>query len=412
MNKLDNYRQIIEDCFPDDVTPSELIPYIKTHILSGNMDRFLWPEDLSSIVLCIYECYDIVGWTVDELPRAEKLLSSSLLLATTSSLSSASMKYGVLSSQMAADVKAQLDKDGFLETMAYASQNSFALSSHSHQKLYTEDLSVEYNPYIEELSAAEDPERPVIELGRLSAVSWERPGLSSLAVYPIWCPEVKVPSIALHEPAIGQLVLLPVKDLKALHAPESKLKKYGESGSMVNIDIYADDFNGWVFPNGTTFKCDPGEFAAAAAAFGNGHNDQFTVPNLDTFFYGITPRSQPNRQPLDVHPQQCIVGPHFHGVKASNVHGSLKIVDFDVGGTQVVSTSPGPTPIAPDMAIAYFSTSEDVSTVSFDSRTTTVAFNTEDAVKIDMQTAPSNYDTRKFQPVHQIIPVMMYIGKR
>lgn len=78
------------------------------------------------------------------------------------------------------------------------------------------------------------------------------------------------------------------------------------------------------------------------------------------------------------------------------MHGSLKIVDFDVGGTQVVSTSPGPTPIAPDMAIAYFSISEDVSTVSFDSRTTTVAFNTEDAVKIDMQTAPSNYDTRKF----------------
>lgn len=61
---------------------------------------------------------------------------------------------------------------------------------------------------------------------------------------------------------------------------------------MVNIDIHADDFNGWVFPNGTTFTCESGEFTAAVNAFGDGRSKtQFTVPDLQTFFYGVTDRS-------------------------------------------------------------------------------------------------------------------------
>lgn len=66
MKTIDNIKQIVQDCFPPEVDdPSELIPYIEEHILSGNPKRFIWPADLSSVIVSIYECYDIVGWTVD-----------------------------------------------------------------------------------------------------------------------------------------------------------------------------------------------------------------------------------------------------------------------------------------------------------------------------------------------------------
>lgn len=411
MNTIDNYKQIVQDCFPSECDPSELIPYIEEHILSGNPKRFIWPADLSSIILSIYECYDIVGWTVDQLPHEQTVSASSLLLATTASLSSASIEVQQLSSQLLADAEAKMRKNGYLQTMAYADSNSFALSSHSHSKLYTEGLSVEYSKDIQRM--LDSPEASALtSLGVLSVSTWSQPSSKpDQKAYQIWCPKVEVPSPALFEPAVGQLLLLPVADLQALHAPSSKLKTYGATGSMVNIDIHADDFNGWVFPNGTTFTCQPGEFAAAVEAFGDGQSKtSFTVPDLQTFFYGVTDKSM--HQPLSVKDQQCIVGPHVHGVKIGKLQGHIELEGFQLSGVLVTSPSPGPSQITRDMAVAYFGRSSDLIEEILPDRQTRIAIDTDNLLDIDMQTAVSNQDSTPFEPQHLALPVMMYIGAK
>lgn len=57
-----------------------------------------------------------------------------------------------------------------------------------------------------------------------------------------------------------------------------KIVKYG---TKYNIDIMDPDFDGWVYPNGTTFSVTPGEFRDACEVYGD--DDSFTVPNLESF---------------------------------------------------------------------------------------------------------------------------------
>ena len=84
--KLDNFRQIIKDCFPPFVRSyDDLFKYIRLYILKPSVVQrvnFKWPEDLSSVMVCIYECYDISGWSISELPEAKSISEDTLLLAS------------------------------------------------------------------------------------------------------------------------------------------------------------------------------------------------------------------------------------------------------------------------------------------------------------------------------------------
>lgn len=79
--KLDNYRQIVKECFPEEITTyDELLAAIKS--IKNYTDKYIQPEDISSIVISIYECYEMSGYSISDLPRAESALSTTLLLAT------------------------------------------------------------------------------------------------------------------------------------------------------------------------------------------------------------------------------------------------------------------------------------------------------------------------------------------
>lgn len=176
--------------------------------------------------------------------------------------------------------------------MSYADKNDYALASHDHDKLYTSELYIDYPDWLQD--ALMDPSSEVSVLGKVHVERETSEGSrddQASTTYNIYCPVLKFPPAPLNEPAVGELKFLPVKNLQEQYG--SKMCRY--PGGKLNIDIFSEDFDGWVFPNGMTFTCKPGEFRNAVAAFGTSRTS-FQVPKLDTFFQGITPSTQ--KEPL------------------------------------------------------------------------------------------------------------------
>lgn len=402
--RLDNYRQIIKDCFPDNISSiDELVEYIKKYMLSDiDYGTFMVPESLSDIIVSIYECYDISGYSITQLPKTHKLCADTLFLASTAfEQPSVNAKYSDISSQCLDDISAKLKKEGYLHTMAYEEPQHFSLSSHNHNELYTEDLTVEYSDFINTYDSSE-----LSIIGKVSITKTSKDGFESKREYPIKCPKLKYPPPSLNQHAIGALMFLPLSDIQTIY--KSKMKSYG---NYQNIDIDADDFNGWVFPNGTTFSCGPNDFTLAKKAFGKEVNTSFTVPNLNMFFYAIT-QFQQNKKPLGVRQQRCILGPHNHDFRITGINGKIELDGIEIDDLRVTTSGVGMVgEIDANIPVPYFSSSPDYTMLETRKEETSFAFDKNVSMRLDMQTAIASINGT-YYPKHQLMPVMMYIGPK
>ncbi len=60
-------------------------------------------------------------------------------------------------------------------------------------------------------------------------------------------------------------------------------------GGVKNIDINSSSFDGYVIPNGATYKCAANDFKDACRLYAPSHSENsttFTVPDLAGFFKG------------------------------------------------------------------------------------------------------------------------------
>ena len=409
-NKLHNFRQIIEECFPDVITSyDELIHYIKTELFNDTT-KYIQPWEISDIVVSIYECYDIEGIAIHELTQTNNVLSGSLLLASTvANQPSINIEYCQLSAQLFADIENCLKDAGYLKTMAYQQKNNFSLADHSHDKLYTANLNIQYSDWMQQL--VEDQHEMVL-LGRISATTQNYAGgaiVEQTDVFELSCPKITAPLPVLQEPAIGEIKFIPVSNLAELY--EGKLIYYGDN---ININIYADDFDGWVFPNGTTFLHEVNEFAHANAAFGNS-STSFTVPNLDSFVYGIHPDKN-SSQLVKFVQQKTVVGPHGHTVSSSGIYGKTEALNPKVTELRVTSNEFNAPPIPADkdgIAVAYFGDSSDITVKQTpDYQTANIQLTDNKKIDINIQTVPNDNSLDIYQPACQLMPVLMYIGAK
>lgn len=215
--------------------------------------------------------------------------------------------------------------------------------------------------------------------------------------YELSCSKIEFPSPALFEPAVGELKFMPVEKLHELY--DGKMAYYGDKQ---NVDIYADDFDGWVFPNGVTFTCEEEDFEKAKAVFGRS-SKSFTVPCLDTFINAVTDKND-DTVPLSRLLQQVKTGPHAHALKVDNIHGSLDLTEPEVMKLKLTTSTPpgassGSHEIPSDKskhAVAYFGGSPSIVQKSTGWKSSNVDVDLASQLNLDMQTAPNDPDGSVF----------------
>ena len=424
---LDNFRQIMKDCFPDEEvhTEEDLMKWIHDY-LGNDTEHYIQPAELSDLIVCIYECFEVQGYSISELSKTKKLSENDLFLASVDDAKSVNIAYSQLSSQALADTITKLKEDNYYKSMAFEDKNDYSLSSHNHQKLYSANVYAEPSKYVLSIQQLiKDEELPPDSLSVLAkldvtryVLSADRKGIMHKVVdrenshtYELSCSKVKFPSPALFEPAVGELKFLPLEQIYSLY--EDKLAYYG---NKQNVDIFAEDFDGWVFPNGTTFACEVDDFKKAKAVFGS-NNRAFTVPRLNTFINAVTDKSE-NDMLLKRKLQRIKIGPHAHLFNINNIPGIIEITDPEITQLKVTTSAPPdnatvyPIPENTNVAIAFFGSSNDHVQMSTGWQNSTTSVNIKEQIKLDMQTSPSDVDNNIFQPRCQLMPVLMYIGAK
>ena len=206
------------------------------------------------------------------------------------------------------------------------------------------------------------------------------------------------PPIAFHEYPIGALKFIPTKSLRTLF--EGKLYSYK---GKPNINIYDDDFNGWVFPNGTTFTCEAGEFPYAMQYYGKaGSSTSFQVPDLTNLFLkGTTPLHREAMPPMQFNNAKVVIGPHTHGVWITDVTGNVTVKNAVASGLKVVSTDPSDklndgNSSAELPSVAFFSMGEEGSLTLAKDLVATVTMRTDDEIPVSLQTAPNDNSSMQY----------------
>lgn len=407
-SRIDNFRQIIKDCFPEEAKGEDIVEYIKKlPSLVNKPTEYIQPWEISDIILCIYECYDIEGFSISDLPLDDEVLSGSLLFASTApNQPSVNAAYYQLSSQMLSNIADQLKENGYLKPMAYQSRNNFSLAEHDHDKLYTADFDMQPSEWINSIAQ----ENEMLVLGRISATTYdEHDGtlVEHTEEYELSCPKIEFPPPKLNEPAIGELKFIPTSMLAKL--AEEKIMYYG---SKANIDIYADDFDGWVFPNGTTFTHEANDFPRANEIYGKS-STTFTVPLLDQFIYAV-PKTDDDKLMQTIQ-QHVVVGQHSHVITSSGIYGKTSIQNPKITALRVTTSEYGSLPIPPDkegLAVAYFGNSSDIQTIETSSQSQHISLDGTEKSVVSIQTAPNDSQAGTYQPECQLMPVLIYIGAK
>ena len=145
-------------------------------------------------------------------------------------------------------------------SMAFEDKHDYAKVDHDHDDIYSR------------LEPGERREFPVSASYRLMTVhlsNFLEDGTVVNDTFDIVAPS----STAVSDEPVGTLRFVGIPKLN-----RDNVVRYGDK---YNIDISADDFDGWVYPNGTTFEASEDEFPDACRTYGNGSG--FTVPDLSSF---------------------------------------------------------------------------------------------------------------------------------
>jgi hypothetical protein len=127
--------------------------------------------------------------------------------------------------------------------MAFESMDDYARIGHNHDDIYSKfDSNGTYTP--------EDDR--FWNLMTLHISNFTEDGTCVVKTVDITAPSVLLPKF--QEEDIGTLRFIGVDNLG------TNVRTYGEKK---NIDIFSEDFDGWVYPNGTTFNVESDQFLSA-----------------------------------------------------------------------------------------------------------------------------------------------------
>jgi len=120
-------------------------------------------------------------------------------------------------------------------------------------------------------------------------------------------------------------VFAPKIEYKASVRPEIGTLKFLYSAkkmkALTNADLSADDWDGWAYPDGSSFDVDPVLFVEALSIYGCGEN-KICLPKFEDFFETY-PAGTINCE--SVIPQQVSVGRHTHKIGSLHFDGELKM---------------------------------------------------------------------------------------
>ena len=298
------------------------------------------------------------------------------------------------------DFKRQLLKDlaaGLnLGTMAYEDKSHWALTSHNHNAAYNK---VEWHP---------NPEYRRGEVSCLAMIHISTETLTAMDIYhnpkdsavvvedlSVNCPVFQSPVPP--EPPIGTLRFVSVPTLQKL-IDGNQLNVNG-----TQVDPYDSnnrirtDFDGWVFPNGTSIPNYNSQLSDAAFVFANSKSiESFTVPTLSSFFQscGVT-----DGYTIAEQPQVIGLARHEHGTSTVTLTCD---VEFDSEKT-VISSTKG----CSGDAYVHHGGDGDTSTQEASIKLP-VEFN--DTIRDLATKTAGDASSEEYCPAHNLIPVMIYIG--
>lgn len=318
-------------------------------------------SDRSPTILVDFFEHLLSGKIFSQLKEVNDLVSADLFLLQRYDKSLA-ISYNDLSTSIGNDCLSSLG----VKSMAYQDTWKYALSSHDHDGQYTKAIVDAYEPTTEQSAL-------------VAVISVDN------EVKEIYAPvrEYGYPP----EPEIGTLKLV---------CSKKAFKR------ITNDDIDKEDFDGWVYPDGTTFTPFSAErFSSAIGIYGNGSTTSFTVPNLRTFFKAA---NAPAEDIQTVYEQTLGIAEHSHIVKPTSIDGELKVKsDF------TFTTYVGQANSMPENMSHIHSGSNNkpkVAQVNFNFNLEQVTFNNLSCQPYGSPNQPDQI----FEPRHNTIPVMIYIG--
>lgn len=331
--------------------------------------------ELSDVALGGYRSLDL---------QEQKQIGADTLFAAHRELSARRLDYGSLS----ADVRPRALSAMHVGTMAFADTWEYSTSSHGHD-CYTYAA----------VSAGFGPGESMIKLATISAGDMYVDGLQpgKCRIIDVYCPEVRV-SVP-EEPHYGTL-------------------RFAYRQDSVHIDqsyISSDQFDGWVYPDGSTWTVDPAQFRLGSNPFVTRASNPFvkdgvlSAPDLRGLFISFNPFTERERDGENY--ARCAFGEreghvavpeHDHLITDFSAHVQLEFdkersaisVTNDYNKYGVNTLHWGITGQKPDQDLPY------TAQLSFKSHT------------FSLSTDYAGDASAWSEPSHWAMPVMVYVGGR
>ena len=348
-----------------------------------------------------------LGKHICELQQAAKLFNNDLFLV--SQLSSSSPNSWVSKKSTYAALKTQLLNDLMgafkLGTMAYESKNAYSLTSHNHNGSYNKITWTPNSEYqttnIEKVSCLGIIRISTETLTATDVSSNPQDASIEVSELSINCPKFEVPFPPV--PLVGTLKFISAKTIQKLIDTNSLVLK--DDGLNVNpydaSNNIRDDFDGWIFPNGTTeFDNINDQLSSAARVFANdSHAAKFTVPALSNFFQSCGDIE--GYSIADI-PETLGLAKHSHATDPLQMSCNLEI-DYDKTRLSTTQACGGSTYIHNGDSSVNGAIKKEH---TFDAKLTL-----DGATLQGLTTTPSgNSSNSTWRPTHNILPVMIYIG--
>lgn len=323
--------------------------------------------------------YNIVeSHKISELSTVSELLSNDIFVVSTpaeeksSSYSSNVLTLDEISKQLCTDLSNHFG----LKSMAFEEKWNYAKNGHIHD--YTK-IQIE-SPY-ENLKA--DRSKTILKID-----------LNGTARY-IKMPKVEFPTFP--EPEIGELKFLANCGVKLS-------RHFSKNSDGVFSFTSTDRFDGWVYPDGSTFKSS--DFPSASEIYGTSESTTFRVPDLRTFFK--CNNGSLKNDSLKHNDYVISVPPHVHKVTSdgnelnnTEIEADVDVLTWATGDGKHPTVHRGDGPIN---GKGVRGIDVKIDTSKFNGSASSV----EDPIDDDRNLIPQEEP----YPTHDVIPVLIYIGRK
>lgn len=360
------------------------------------------------------------GMSFCELISAQTFIKNDLFLITrhdvqdgetTLSADSRKVTYHQLSSKLGEDVIGKLG----IKTMAYEYKSKYAISSHLHDDIYTKcELTV--NPKYQTIGTVDgspsistlcylkiDTEYIPGDQGQVYKDIGENPRNTEISST---CLSINMPKIILPlppKPLIGTIRFVGLPSIQRLIDLNQLV--VAESDDAVQVNPYdsnnkiRDDFDGWVFPNGTTIQNNDNQLSSASLVYNGNVNQHITTIDISELLK-INPSTRTNDDNcIYTTPFSTGLGQHLHPVDPILITGD---VELDLANTKFRSCSDNGKKNnihhGPDDSTNWSNP------IDIECKFNQIEFSPPLSTSEAGSTAAENY------PTHQLIPIMMYIG--